>query len=247
MQVLLQSICRAGLNRGRIRDALTSVAEYDGVTGHMVFDPNCKNISPMFLGTVHEGKITYRRITMEKVQPYAKVGEDGVHYNGPAPTAIPNSQEIKIAVLGPRADKVITSPEVVNAVKQLGASGRQYNVVAIPSDVAWGKASTGLVNAVYQENVLGVIALDRNAAHLAEQIGSKAFVPVIAIASDRMLTTTNIPWIFRLPEGTPLQKALEVFGDAVRASGADRGKIRAYLASGTTIAGISFTQTGDSR
>jgi phosphoribosylcarboxyaminoimidazole (NCAIR) mutase len=103
------------------------------------------------------------------------------------------------------------------------------------------------VNAVYQENVLGVIALDRNAAHLAEQIGSKAFVPVIAIASDRMLTTTNIPWIFRLPEGTPLQKALEVFGDAVRASGADRGKIRAYLASGTTIAGISFTQTGDSR
>src|SRR6185437_3704297 len=37
MQVLLQSICRAGLNRGRIRDVLTGVTEYDGVTGHMVF------------------------------------------------------------------------------------------------------------------------------------------------------------------------------------------------------------------
>ena len=70
MNVLLHSICRAGLNRGRIRDALTGVETYDGVTGHMVFDPNCKNISPLFLGTVHDGKITYQRITMDK--PYAK-------------------------------------------------------------------------------------------------------------------------------------------------------------------------------
>ena len=247
MQVLLQSICRAGLNRGRIRDALTGVTEYDGVTGHMVFDPNCKNISPLFLGTVHDGKITYRRITMDKVQPYAKVGEDGVQYNGPATTPLPASQELKIAVFGPEADKSISSPEIANVVRDLGASSRYYSLVAVPSDVAWGKASTGLVNAIYQDNVVGVIALDRNAAHLAEQIGSKAFVPVIAIASDRMLTTTNVPWIFRMAEGTSVQKAVEVLGEAVNASGADRGKIRAYLASGEKIAGVSFAPTGDAR
>jgi ABC-type branched-subunit amino acid transport system substrate-binding protein len=247
MQVLLQSICRAGLNRGRIRDALTGVTEYDGVTGHMVFDPNCKNISPLFLGTVHDGKITYRRITMEKVQPYAKVGEDGVEFNGPATESLQNARDLKIAVFGPGADKVIASEEIVTAVKKLAGSGRQYTLVAIPSDVAWGKASTALVNAVYQDKVVGVIATDRNAAHLAEQIGSKAFVPVIAISSDRMLTTTNIPWIFRLPEGTSLGKALDVLAEAVSASGPDRGKVRAYLASGNMAAGVSFAPTGDTR
>lgn len=246
MQVLLQSICRAGLNRGRIRDALTGVTEYDGVTGHMVFDPNCKNISPLFLGTVHDGKITYRHITMDKVQPYAKVGEDGVQFNGPPTAALPNSSEIKIAVFGPGVDKAIATSEIVNLTKDLATSGHRYSLIAIPSDVAWGKASTGLVNAIY-DNVVGVIATDRSAAHLAEQIGSKTFVPVIAISADRMLTTTNVPWIFRLPEDTTLERALNVFAEAVSASGPDRGKIRAYLASGNTIAGVSFAPTGDAR
>ena len=184
---------------------------------------------------------------MEKLQPYAKVGEDGVQFNGPATGAVSNAQELKIAVFGPNADQVVASPEIVHAVKDLAVAGSRYTLVAIPSDTAWGKASSGLVNAVYQENVLGVIALDRNSAHLAEQIGSKAFVPVIAIASDKMLTTTNIPWIFRMPEGTPLTKALDVFAQAANASAPDRSKIRAFLASGNTVAGVSFTATGDER
>ena len=247
MQVLLHSICRAGLNRGRIRDALTGVTEYDGVTGHMVFDPNCKNISPLFLGTVHDGKITYRRITMEKVQPYAKVGEDGAQFNGPATGPLIDTEQLKIAVFGPGAEQAVASAEMGKVLKELEASGHHYGLVPVASDVAWGKASTGLVDAIYKGKVLGVIALDRNAAHLAEQIGSKAFVPVIAISSDRMLTTTNVPWIFRMPEGTPLAKALEVVADAVNVSGADRGKIRDYLSSGTKIAGVSFAATGDAR
>ena len=147
----------------------------------------------------------------------------------------------------PEPLKFAVPPEMTKALSVLKSSGRDFSLIAIPSEDAWGKASTGLVNAVYQENVLGVIALDRNSAHLAEQIGSKAFVPVIAIASDRMLTTTNIPWIFRMSEGTPLIKALDVFVQAVNASAADRGKIRGYLASGNAVAGVSFTPTGDAR
>jgi ABC-type branched-subunit amino acid transport system substrate-binding protein len=65
MNLLLDSICKAGLNRARIHDALANVEEYDGVTGHMVFDPNLKNTAPLYLGTVHNGAITYRVATME--------------------------------------------------------------------------------------------------------------------------------------------------------------------------------------
>ena len=60
MNTLLDSICKAGLNRARIHDALADIETYDGVTGHMVFDPNQKNVAPMYLGTVHNGAISYR-------------------------------------------------------------------------------------------------------------------------------------------------------------------------------------------
>lgn len=245
MQVLLQSICRAGLNRGRIRDALTGITTYKGATGEMVFDPNCKNISPLFLASVHNGAISYRRITMEKVEkPYARVGEGGVQFAGPAVPDI-NSQEIKIGVFGAKADKALLSPEVVDLLDKLNRSGQHVSAVAIPTESSWGKASTALVQAVYQDKVLGIVALDRNSSHLAEQIGVKAFVPVIAIASDKALTSTNIPWIFRLPEDSPLSQALQLFADAVQMSGTNRGRIRDVLASGKSLAGVRFQTTGE--
>jgi branched-chain amino acid transport system substrate-binding protein len=244
MQVLLQSICRAGLNRGRIRDALTSVENYKGVTGEMVFDPNCKNISPLFLASVHHGAMGYRRITME--EPYARVGEGGVQYAGPA-TPESNPHELKIAVFGPNADRAVHSSEIARLAKDLDASGRHFTLIGIPTEGSWGKASTELVQAVYQDEALGIIALDRNSSHLAEQIGVKAFVPVIAISSDKMLTSTNIPWIFRLPEGTALSEAVQVFAQATKVSGANRGRIREFLASGTSVGGIRFESTGEMR
>lgn len=79
MRILLDAICRAGLNKGRIRDALTGLTSFKGVTSDMIFDPNCKNIAPMYLGHVHNGRIEYRRITMEK--PYAQV--ERMEFNTP--------------------------------------------------------------------------------------------------------------------------------------------------------------------
>ena len=58
------------------------------------------------------------------------------------------------------------------------------------------------------EHASAIIALDRDAAHLAEQLALKAFVPVIALSDDRKLTSTNVPWIFRLPASTALIDAI---------------------------------------
>jgi ABC-type branched-subunit amino acid transport system substrate-binding protein len=242
MQVLLQSICRAGLNRGRIRDVLTGTEQYDGVTGHMIFDPNCKNISPMYLASVHQGTISYRQITMQK--PYAQVGEGGVQYSGPA-VANTNTEAMRIAVFGPQADKAVTATRIGQMLNELSRSGSTLELIPVPNDSSWGKASNALVNAVYKSQVLGIIALDRDSSHLAEQIGVKAFVPVIALASDKMLTSTNIPWIFRLPEKAGLARAVQIFAEAAKSSGANRGNIRDYLASGHSIAGVRFETTGE--
>ena len=241
MQVLLRGICQAGLNRGRIRDALTGVAEYKGVTGEMVFDPNCKNVSPMYLGTVKQGKIEYRRASMEKV--YAKVGEDGVSYAGPPLTD--ESGEAKIAVFGPKADQTVQSPEMRALVDELGRNGRKISLVGIPSESAWGKASTQLVDSIYKEHVVGMIALDRSSSHLAEQLAVKAFVPVIAVSSDKTLTSINIPWIFRLPADAKLEQALRCFSEALNKAGTNREKVRDVLASGSEVAGVRFASTGE--
>jgi branched-chain amino acid transport system substrate-binding protein len=242
MQILLNAICRAGLNRGRIRDALTGTESYRGVTGDMVFDPNSKNIAPLFLAHVHNGAIDYRRITMEK--PYAQVGQDGVQYAGPK-MADETGGDMKIGVFGPHADEIVRSPDTVGILSALNGTDKHFSLVAISSESSWGKASSELVRAVYQEHVLALIALDRNSSHLAEQIAVKSFVPVVAISSDRALTSTNIPWIFRLPEGSTLNQALRSLSAAIEKAGPNRASVREVLASGKPLAGVSFGATGD--
>jgi branched-chain amino acid transport system substrate-binding protein len=242
MQILLDAICRAGLNKGRIRDALTGTETYKGVTGDMVFDPNCKNIASLFLAHVHNGTIEYRPITMEK--PYARVGENGVQYSGPS---LPDEKadNLQIGVFGPHAVEVMRSTEILRLLNTFNGAGKRLSLIAIPSETSWGKASDDLVKAVYQGHVLALIALDRPSSHLAEQIGVKAFVPVVAISADRTLTSTNIPWIFRLPEDTPLSQALRTLSGAIDQAGPNRARIRQFLASGTPVAGVRFDSTGE--
>jgi branched-chain amino acid transport system substrate-binding protein len=242
MRILLDAICRAGLNKGRIRDALTATQTYKGVTGDMVFDPNCKNIAPLFLAHVRNGTIDYRRITMEK--SYARVGENGVQYAGPS-LHDEQATTLKIGVFGPHAEELIRSPETVRMLSAFNDTGRHLSLIAIPSETSWGKASDDLVKAVYQEHVLALIALDRPSSHLAEQIAVKSFIPVVAISSDRALTSTNIPWIFRLPQGTPLQQALRCLSAAIEQAGPNRASIRDLLASGKPLAGARFESTGE--
>ncbi|HEY2017278.1 MAG TPA: ABC transporter substrate-binding protein, partial [Bryobacteraceae bacterium] len=238
MNVLLQSICRAGLNRGRIRDALSGTENFKGVTGDMVFDPNSKNIVPMYLATVHGGKYQFQRYAMQV--PYAKVGEGGVNYNGP-PQADAPAGPIHIGVFGPDAGRVVARLAPVVESYQ----GR-YVLDAVTSDVPWGKASDELVKLIYDGHVLGLIATDRNSSHLAEQLAVKSFVPLIAVSADHDLTSVNIPWVFRLPSETSIEMAVRCLLDAAGKAGANRGKLRDFLASGATSAsGLRFDGQGE--
>ncbi|HVZ17669.1 MAG TPA: ABC transporter substrate-binding protein, partial [Terriglobales bacterium] len=242
MQILLKAICEAGLNRAMIRDALYGTTKYHGVTGEMSFDPNDKQIRPMYLATVHNGKIEYRVATMEK--EYAKVGEEGVSYAGPATPEV-EGDEVRIAVFGPHADQQVNSAEMKGLANSLKAGGRKISLVGIPSDQTWGKASDDLVKAIYDQNVIGIIAMDRASSHLAEQIGVKAFVPVLAISKDKSLTSINIPWIFRFPEGTSVESALNALAAAVNQAGPNRAKVREVLASGAEVSRFRFQSTGE--
>jgi branched-chain amino acid transport system substrate-binding protein len=225
MNVLLDAICRAGLNRGKIRDALTAIEHYKGVTGEMVFDPNCKNIVPMYLATVRGGKAGFRRYSFD--MPHARVGEDGVGYHGPASADAPAGPAV-IGLFGPQANQVVES-----LAPLLDRYKDRFTIVPVSSDVPWGKASTELVKLIYDRQAIAILATDRNAAHLAEQLAVKAFLPVVALSADHTLTSTNIPWIFRLAHETTPRTAVEFLLDAAGKSGPNRGRLREALGAGT--------------
>src|SRR5579862_2835982 len=266
MNALLDSICKAGLNRARIHDALANIEEYDGVTGHMIFDPNQKNVAPMYLGAVHQGVITYRVATMEKMPappavsaapgagalpeagtkaaPYARVGEAGVTYAGPHLSDLPG-ETVRVVVFGPKAAAAAQSAEVEAVVSTANSGAHLFDIVAIESEQNWGVASSQLVHALMDEHALAIVALDRNAAHLAEQLGIKALVPVIAVSEDRSLTSNNVPWIFRMPAGSTPVHALRLIRDAVQQSGPNPERLRNVLASGKAIGGLAFLPSGE--
>jgi ABC-type branched-subunit amino acid transport system substrate-binding protein len=238
MNILLDSICKAGLNRGRIRDALTGMEHYKGVTGEMVFDPNCKNIVPMYLATVKGGKYEFRRYPMQI--PYARVGEKPAAYNGPPLADIPPGP-VRIGLFGPGAEQVAAS-----LAPLLEPYAGRYVLSAVSSDVPWGKASQALVKLIYDDQVLALIATDRNSSHLAEQLAAKSFVPLIAVSADKTLTSVNLPWIFRVPADTSVRDALGCLLDAAEKAGPNRGRMREKLASGALVAGkIRFDSTGE--
>ncbi len=259
MNALLDSICRAGLNRARIHDALANIEAWDGVTGKMVFDPNQKNVAPMYIGTVHNATISYRRVPMDKVlppetaattgtaqqnaeqAPYARVGEDGVNFTGPTTPDLA-ADHLAVVLFGKDAEAVAKSPELQNA---LAASGRRWQLIPVASNQNWGAASTQLVHALMDQHALAIIALDRDAGHLAVQLALKAFVPVVALSGDRALTSTNVPWIFRLPPSTRPSAAVALLCDAEARSGPNPERLRDVLASGTAIQGMAFLPSGE--
>ena len=224
MNLLLDAICRAGLNRGRIRDALAGLEGYKGVTGAMVFDPNSKNTVPLYLATVHDGAIRYRRYGMEKA--YAQVGEGGVEYAGP-PLADAASGPMRLVVFGPAAARIASTPEVLAALQPFGD---RYVLAPVDADKPWGQASTELVDLLYNGNAVGILAVGREASHLAEQLAAKAFVPVIALSADTSLTSVNLPWIFRFPAATPPEEAIRAITAAAEKAGPNRGRLREELA-----------------
>ena len=263
MNQLLDSICKAGLNRARIHDALADIEEYDGVTGHMTFDPNQKNVALMYLGTVHNGSISYRVATMapavrpnplarvdgmmspqQSNAPYARVGEDGVIYAGPHRQDLP-AGSVKVVLFGPHADAVAQSTDMQAQLRGKAGLGADCTLLPVASDQNWGAASTQLVHALMDEHALVILALDRDAGHLAEQLALKTFVPVVALSGDKTLTSTNVPWIFRLPAATTPWLALRMIRVAAEKSGGNPERLRDVLASGQSIEGIAFLSTGE--
>lgn len=63
MKMLIQSIEKAGLNRVRIRDALTSIDRYHGVTGDIILDTTWNDVGKVWLMEVENGEFVTKYST----------------------------------------------------------------------------------------------------------------------------------------------------------------------------------------
>jgi ABC-type branched-subunit amino acid transport system substrate-binding protein len=62
MNIIIEAIQKAGLNRVLIRDVLTDMKTfngYQGVTGKIIFDGTWNNVRPIFLAQVSNGKFRF--------------------------------------------------------------------------------------------------------------------------------------------------------------------------------------------
>jgi branched-chain amino acid transport system substrate-binding protein len=57
VNLLIAAICKAGLNRARIHDAVRSLSPWQGVTGKIQWDPLGSNSRLVHLGTVRNGRV----------------------------------------------------------------------------------------------------------------------------------------------------------------------------------------------
>ena len=78
MSILIGAIRKAGLNRGRIMDALREyeMKSYDGVAGRAVFDYTLNNVAPVTMTQVRDGKFVYWKSEIRRPEGSKPVAEN---------------------------------------------------------------------------------------------------------------------------------------------------------------------------
>jgi len=66
MWMVIQAVRKAGLNRVRIRDALTDMESFRGVTGLIPFDATWNDVGPVWMAVVQNGKYSFFSSPMER-------------------------------------------------------------------------------------------------------------------------------------------------------------------------------------
>ena len=117
--------------------------------------------------------------------------------------------EYRIGVFAPDGDDHPVGRDLVRgvrlAVEQANASGgvngKPLRMVRRWADDPWGAGSKEVIRMVFDDRVWALIGgPDGETTHVAQQVATKAHLPLIApVSSDPSLTHTRVPWIFRLP------------------------------------------------
>ncbi|MBZ5515234.1 MAG: ABC transporter substrate-binding protein [Acidobacteriia bacterium] len=143
-------------------------------------------------------------------RPYAVIDRQAINYSGPdrETTRDLPGPEIKIGVLVPlqgarqaEGDAILQAARLAVEDESAAplAEGRRLALVARDETGLWGRAPNELVRLVVDDQAVALVtSTNGSATHLAEQVGNRLGVPVLALSTDSTTTEINIPWFFRL-------------------------------------------------
>jgi len=242
MMMLIRAIDRAGLNRALIRDSLAAIKTFDGVAGTQHYDAVLTNRGPATLAVLEAGRWEF--YSEEKLPAPEPPGvlDKPVEFAGSRGTTLAPTdlREVRIGLFGPDSGDAPKGARL--AVEQRNAAGgfrgTPLRLVARWSKDPWSGGAREMVRLVYDDSVWAVLgSVNGDATHIAEQVVTKAWVPLVApISGDPTLTYIRIPWIFRLPPDEEAQAEVLVRDGVLARSLASVGLITSSDHDGRTFA-----------
>lgn len=138
------------------------------------------------------------------VPPHKVMFEEPVRFHGyqGEDTSLDEVSEVRIGYFGPPGGSMWRGATL--ALEQANADGgyrgKPFRLVIRWAPDPWRAGSNMVIRLVYEDRVWAVIgSIDGDSTHVAEQIVTKARVPLLSpIATDSTLTYIRIPWMFRL-------------------------------------------------
>jgi len=143
-------------------------------------------------------------------EPYKRMLDDPLTFTGTETLDSATTEaEYRIGVFAPDGDDHPVGRDLVRGVRLAveqanvsgGVNGKPLRIVRRWAEDPWGAGSKEVIRMVFDDRVWALIGgPDGETTHVAQQVATKAHLPLIApVSSDPSLTHTRVPWIFRLP------------------------------------------------
>jgi branched-chain amino acid transport system substrate-binding protein len=202
MNMLIDAIQAAGLNRAKIRDVVAHRPRpWPGVTGDITLSAVLDDMGEVFLAKRENGKWKYySRKDLQIPSPGKKT---------PA-----GAKEVRIGYFGPSdpkdprgGDMWLAAQWAVQQANDAGGyRGRPFKLLGAWSKSPWANGAKDLFSLVYKDRICAIIGgIDGPSTHLAEQVAVKARLPLISpVSSDPTANYVNVPWIFSTAPGDHL-------------------------------------------
>jgi ABC-type branched-subunit amino acid transport system substrate-binding protein len=202
MNMLIDAIQTAGLNRAKVRDVLAHRNRpWPGVTGDIALSAVLDDMGEVFLAKRLNGKWKYFSRKDLQIPSVPKVSST-------------DAREVRIGYFGPSDPKDPRGGDMWLAaqwaIDQANAAGgyrdKPFKLMGAWSKNPWSNGTKDLFSLVYKERVCAIIGgIDGPSTHLAEQVAAKARLTLISpVSSDPTANFVNVPWIFSTAPGDHL-------------------------------------------
>ncbi len=219
MNLVLEAVREAGLNRVRIRDALAAVERYHGVTGPIVFDNTFNDVGPVYLARVVDGAFRTLPGPVNDWRPGESIAapDREIARRGPAdPAEAATTLGLLRAAVGEGGEGADLSAAGRSAERGAALALEDWNggdaggLKVLEVTGPWSTTSQAARDLMVDRGVDGLLTvLDHAGTHAAAQVATKLRRPLVTVNDpSALLHYTGVPWVAG-PPPEPLAPELE--------------------------------------